>query len=116
MSELEITSDQRKEGAKIAKELGVNSLFVNNKGEFFTEKNRAALSVKNDKNLFTDINFANEAAAGKTGPTAKELAQKSVDTAQKKYDGLVVSLGKATDPEKAAVQAKVGLQLRYCKP
>lgn len=52
---MEISEDKLKEGRKLAKEFGFKELFVNEIGEFFTNKSFAAMSVKYDKEKFAEV-------------------------------------------------------------
>ena len=86
---IKVTDAQKKEGAAIAKRLGVKSLFINTKGEFFTEENRALFSEggkaeNTDKLSFTEAEAvaskveAKPAAAVKEKTAVVETAPKTV--------------------------------------
>lgn len=106
MSTITISAETKKQGAAIAKGLGVKSLFVNKGGEFFTEENRASLSVDHNKDQYTELTFtAEEKPNGKAELTAVETAEKNVIKDKSKYDNLVIALDKAND--KTKVQPKV---------
>ena len=46
---MEITDNKKTEAAKLMKKNNINSVFINSKGEFFTNENRAELSEKGKK-------------------------------------------------------------------
>ncbi|MNY79622.1 hypothetical protein D3C86_2203290 [compost metagenome] len=48
---------QKDEGAEIAKNLGVKTLWVNDKGEYFTSENLALFSVKNNPELLRKLDY-----------------------------------------------------------
>lgn len=73
----------KKEGASIAKQLGVKSLFVNDKGEFFTEENRALISVDKQEERYTKLEFTSAAAPAKEAAPANG-AEKVTPPAKKK--------------------------------
>lgn len=52
------TAEQIEKGKKIAKELKVNTLYLNEKGEYFTSLNLASLSVKGDKKKYTTLDYS----------------------------------------------------------
>lgn len=60
---IKVTAEMKAEGAKIAKDLKVKSLFVNTKGEFFTEENRASLSEKGIADNYEKLSFTDAPAA-----------------------------------------------------
>lgn len=108
MEKLTVTAADKKRGAEIAEKLGVNELFFNNKGEFFSQENLAAFSVGHKKEQYTKIDFTvGEKTAGKVELTPLQNAQNAVDQAKKKYDGLVINLSNASDKNKTKVQARV---------
>ena len=62
---MKITDKKRKEALEIAKMFGCKELFVNVDGEFFTNQNYAANSVKNDKELWAKVDLGVEAEVQK---------------------------------------------------
>lgn len=52
---INITDAQTKKAKEIARKRGVKVVFVNDKGEFFTNKNYALNSVKNDTSKLADV-------------------------------------------------------------
>ena len=52
---MKISEEKLKEGLKLAKEFGFKELFVNEKGEFFTNKSFASMSVNYDKEKFAEV-------------------------------------------------------------
>lgn len=57
---MKISEEKLKEGRKLAKEFGFKELFVNEIGEFFTNKSFAAMSVGYDKEKFAEVPLAGE--------------------------------------------------------
>lgn len=55
---MKITEEIRNKGQELASKMKVNSLYVNDKGEFFTTQNLASLSVDGKKDRYQEINFA----------------------------------------------------------
>lgn len=55
MGTLKITSETKKRAEEVAKKNGLNVIFVNDKGEFFSNENFASLSVKADKSRYAKI-------------------------------------------------------------
>ncbi len=60
MGRLKITDKTRQKGLKIAQKNNLNVVYVNDKGEFFSTENLAALSVKGDKEKYTKIEVSEE--------------------------------------------------------
>ena len=52
---MKISEDKRKEGLELAAKHGFKELFVNEKGEFFSNKSYASLSVDHDKEKFAEV-------------------------------------------------------------
>lgn len=52
---MKISEEKLKEGQKLAKEFGFKELFVNETGEFFTNKSFASMSVNYDKEKFAEV-------------------------------------------------------------
>ena len=52
---MKISEEKLKEGRKLAREFGFKTLFVNEKGEFFTDKGFASMSVEYDKEKFAEV-------------------------------------------------------------
>lgn len=57
---MKISEDKLKEGRKLAKEFGFKELFVNETGEFFTNKSFASMSVNYDKEKFAEVPLAGD--------------------------------------------------------
>lgn len=55
MGTLKITSETKKRAEDVAAKNGLSMIFVNDKGEFFSNENFAALSVKSDKSKYAKI-------------------------------------------------------------
>lgn len=55
MGTLKITSETKKRAEDVATKNGLSMIFVNDKGEFFSNENFAALSVKSDKSKYAKI-------------------------------------------------------------
>lgn len=55
MGTLKITSETKKRAEEVAEKNGLNVIFVNDKGEFFSNENFAALSVKSNKSKYAKI-------------------------------------------------------------
>lgn len=55
METLKITSEIKNRAQEVAEKNGLNVIFVNDKGEFFSNENFAALSVKSDKSKYAKI-------------------------------------------------------------
>lgn len=55
MGTLKITSETKKRAQEVAEKNGLSVIFVNDKGEFFSNENFAALSVKSDKSKYAKI-------------------------------------------------------------
>ena len=55
MNTLKITSETKKRAQEVAEKNGLNVVFVNDKGEFFSNENFASLSVKGDKSKYAKI-------------------------------------------------------------
>lgn len=68
---MKISEDKRKEGLKLAKEFGFKELFVNEKGEFFTNKSYASISVGNDKDKFAEVELGGRTEEKKTNDLDK---------------------------------------------
>lgn len=52
---MKISEDKLKEGRELAKNRGFKKLFVNEKGEFFTNPSYASMSVNYDKEKFAEV-------------------------------------------------------------
>ncbi|MEL3904450.1 MAG: hypothetical protein P1P63_04995 [Treponemataceae bacterium] len=55
---MKITNEIKKRAQEVAEKNGLNVVFVNDKGEFFSNENFAALSVKSDKQKYAKIEVA----------------------------------------------------------
>lgn len=55
---MKANKDQIKNGKSIARQLKTDTLFINEKGEFFTSENLAQLSVKGDKNKYQKLDYS----------------------------------------------------------
>ena len=55
---MNITNEQRAEAQKTAEKLKVATLYVNDKGEYFTSENLAQLSVASDKKRYQKLDFS----------------------------------------------------------
>lgn len=62
---MEISKDKQKEAIALAKKHGYKQLFINVDGEFFTNANFAAMSVKNDKEAWAKVDLGSEIVAEK---------------------------------------------------
>ena len=86
---MKITVSQQKQAVGIAEEHGFKEIFINEKGEFFSNSSYAALSVSNDKEKWAkvDIGTGTATAAPGTndlGPSKNVVAQieASLDVAE----------------------------------
>lgn len=52
---MKITNEIKKRAQEVAEKSGLSVIFVNDKGEFFSNENFAALSVKSDKSKYAKI-------------------------------------------------------------
>lgn len=55
LTTMKISEDKLKEGRELAKKHGFKKLFVNEKGEFFTNPSYASMSVNYDKEKFAEV-------------------------------------------------------------
>lgn len=62
---MKITDAKQKEAIALAKKHGYKQLFINVDGEFFTNANFAAMSVKNDKEAWAKVDLGVEVKAEK---------------------------------------------------
>ena len=88
---IKVTDAQKKEGAAIAKRLGVKSLFINTKGEFFTEENRALFSEggkaeNTDKLSFTEAEAVASKVEAKPAAAVKEKTNAKPADVKEKAD------------------------------
>ncbi|MEA4916549.1 hypothetical protein [Proteiniphilum sp.] len=74
MEKLQVTKEQMKRANDVAKANGLETVFMNEKGEFFSNKNFAALSVEGDKNRYVKIDVSPE-----SGDSEKEEGKKTND-------------------------------------
>lgn len=74
---MEISKDKLLEGQKLAKKHGYKQLFVNAKGEFFTEKSFAFMSVGNNADDIAEVPLVGEVESeGKSeGKATNDLAK-----------------------------------------
>lgn len=63
---MKISEDKQKEGLKLAEKHGFKELFVNVKGEFFSNKSYAAMSVGYDKDKFAEVSLTGTVIEEKT--------------------------------------------------
>lgn len=81
---MKATNEQIEKGKGIAKQLKTDTLFINDKGEYFTDENRAQLSVKGDKKKYQKLDYSTSFTADDA--EAEELAEikalQSVDEVQ----------------------------------
>ena len=88
---LKITTEQKNKGIELGRKFGQSKMWVNEKGEYFTNENLANLSVGNDKEKVAVIEVAADAVVEKK---TTELT---------KADDLVAAIEAAADAE--SVQA-----------
>ena len=82
---MKITEEKIKEGRAIAKKAGYEQLFVNKAGEFFTNKDFAAMSVGYDKDGYCEVPLTEAKAKAKAKDEAKDKAKaKAKDEAKDK--------------------------------
>jgi hypothetical protein len=72
---MKATKKQIEKGKGIAKQLKTDVLFINEKGEYFTDENRAQLSVKGDKKKYQKLDYSTSFTADDT--EAEEPAEKT---------------------------------------
>jgi hypothetical protein len=58
---LKITTEQKNKGVELGRKLGQSKMWINEKGEYFTNENFASLSVGNDKEKVGVIEVTAEA-------------------------------------------------------
>ena len=75
---MKISEDKLKEGRKLAKEFGFKELYLNEKGEFFTNKSYASMSVGYDNSKFAEVPLNGEAST----ETGKEKATNDLGKAE----------------------------------
>ena len=76
---MKITEEKIKEGRAIAKKAGYEQLFVNKAGEFFTNKDFAAMSVGYDKDGYCEVPLTEAKAKAKAKDEAKDKAKAKDD-------------------------------------
>ena len=116
MNTVTVTANHKKEGQRIAKELGVTELHMNSKGEFFTEKNRALLSEGNTAANVATLQF--EPAGGETTSAAStedpaitagkrklSAAKNAVEKHTKALNGIKEGLEKKPEDKKLTEKA-----------
>jgi hypothetical protein len=72
---MKITEAQLKRARELAAKHGCKELFINEKGEFFTSQNYAALSVKNNKEKWTKVELGNDVKVEKTTTDLEKAAE-----------------------------------------
>jgi len=70
---MKANQEQIEKGKGIARQLKTDTLFINEKGEYFTSENRAQLSVKGDKKKYQKLDYSTSFTADDA--EAKELAE-----------------------------------------
>lgn len=107
MSKVIITDAIKKEAQKIGKQLGVSELFVNTKGEFFTQENLALFSVKGDKESYEKltVSIAAEAKEVKAPSAEYTAASKKLTAAKGALTKAENALTAAKGDKKPAAQA-----------
>lgn len=72
---LKITKEQNQKGVEIGRKLGQSKMWINEKGEYFTNESFANLSVNSDKNKIAMIEVSAEVVTEKTNElgTAAEV-------------------------------------------
>ena len=93
---MKISEDKLKEGRELAEKHGFKELFVNEKGEFFTNKSFAAMSVNYDKEQFAEVDLS-EAGSRKTEEKATNASTGSATN----------DLGKAVEAIEVATEVEV---------
>ncbi len=63
---MKITESQQKQARELAEKHGCKELYLNDKGEFFTSENYAAMSVSNDKEKYLKLSIGIEVNAEKS--------------------------------------------------
>jgi hypothetical protein len=117
MSAIKITPELKAQAAEIAAQLKVEVLFVNDKGEFFTEQNRAFLSVGNVKENVAELHFATVEVAPSASlelAAAQKAAQKATAVLTKAtaaYDTIVAKLEKAQPKDRAVMEQGIAEKL-----
>ena len=72
---LQVTKEQKQKAIELGRKHNVNSMFVNDKGEFFTNENFAKLSVNGDKEKLATVQVTPEEIK-ETKEEPKEEAKK----------------------------------------
>ncbi|NDV93543.1 hypothetical protein D0T84_01250 [Dysgonomonas sp. 521] len=89
---------QIEKGKSIAKQLKTDTLFINDKGEYFTSENRAQLSVNGDKKKYQKLDYST--SFSNENDEAEELAEikalQSVDEVQAILDLELEGAGRET--------------------
>lgn len=70
---MKISDKQKKQAAELMAKLNCKELFINEKGEFFTNKSLAAYSVEGDKSRYADVSSFQGQSTPKGENTAEEL-------------------------------------------
>lgn len=79
---MKATEEQFEKGKAIAEKLKVNTLFINEGGEYFTSENLAQLSVKGDKKKYQKLEFTTSAATEENEELAEINALTTVEEVQ----------------------------------
>jgi hypothetical protein len=95
---MKANQEQTQKGKSLAGRLKTDTLFVNERGEFFTSENLAQLSVKGDKKKYRKLDYSTPFAADDA--EAEELAEikalQSTDDVQVILDVELEGLGRET--------------------
>jgi len=95
---MKISEDKLKEGRELAEKHGFKELFVNEKGEFFTNKSFAAMSVNYDKEQFAEVDLS-EAGSRKTEEKATNASTGSATNDLGKAVEVIEAIEVATEVE-----------------
>ena len=95
---MKATKEQIEKGKGIAIKLKTDTLFINEKGEYFTSENRAQLSVKGDKQKYQKLDYSTSftAADAESEELAEIKALKTVDEVQTILDLELEGAGRET--------------------
>jgi hypothetical protein len=86
------------EARKLAKQEGVDVIYRNDKGEYFSKENYAMLSVSNDKTKIEKFDFSLEKESEQShqdeSDKKKEAAEKAVEDAMDAYEKFMADVNK----------------------
>lgn len=104
---MKATADQIEKGKEIAEKLKVNTLYLNENGEYFTSLNLVNLSVKSDKKKFCTLEYSTASSA--SADEQEELEQiKALETVEEVQDILDTELeGEGRAEIIAACEARI---------